>query len=55
MTFFPNEAFQITSLTLLDISMNNFKYVPNVVGNLNNLELLRLCYNYIPGNLNPKP
>lgn len=48
LSFFPNEAFQITSLTVLDISMNNFSSVPNVVGNLNNLELLRLCYNYIP-------
>ena len=48
LSFFPNEAFQITSLTVLDISMNNFSSVPNVVGNLNKLELLRLCYNYIP-------
>ena len=48
LSFFPNEAFQITSLTILDISMNNFSSVPNVVGNLNNLELLRLSYNYIP-------
>ena len=47
LSFFPNEAFQITSLTRLDISMNNFSSVPNVVGHLNNLQLLRLCYNYI--------
>jgi len=49
LSFFPNEAFQITSLTILDISMNNFSKLPNVIGNLNNLEVLRLCYNYIPG------
>ena len=48
LSFFPNEAFQITALTVLDISMNKFSQVPTVVGNLMNLEQLRLSYNYIP-------
>jgi len=28
LAFFPNEAFQISSLTDLDISLNNFDSVP---------------------------
>jgi Leucine-rich repeat (LRR) protein len=43
--FFPNEAFQITALTVLDISMNKFTAVPTVVGNLMNLgiNVLLMC------------
>jgi Leucine-rich repeat (LRR) protein len=47
LSFFPNEAFQISTLTELNIGMNKFEGVPGIIGNLNNLQLLNLAFNYL--------
>jgi Leucine-rich repeat (LRR) protein len=47
LAFFPNEAFQISTLTDLDISLNNFDTVPNIIGGLVNLINLRISYNFV--------